>query len=319
MNELINEKYKPKNLDEFYLNNNKKKLIKFFLLNNDVKFLIVGNNCCGKTTFSNILINEYFEFNNEIKKNNLLYISSLKDNGINYFRNEIKIFCQSNNLSLKKKLIIIDDLENINDQCQYILLGLINKYKNKLNVIITVNNYQKILDGFLSHLNIINIEYPDYNYLYNFTKNIINNENIKINNDLIEKIIINSNKSIKNILNILEKFIIYDLEINDNNIENFLYFISNNIFKLFTNYCVDNNKKAAIEIMQTIYNSGYSLIDIYELYSNYIKNTSHFNNNIKFIIIEILTNFIINYHDVNENIIQIYFFVNQIIIKLKNN
>lgn len=316
MNELIIEKYKPKNIDEFFLDEKKKKLIKFFLLRNDLKLLIIGNICSGKTIFSNILINEYFDFNHDLKKNNLLYISSLKDNGINYFRNEIKIFCQSNNLSKKKKLIVIDDLENINEQCQYILLGLINKFKYKLNIIITVNNYQKILDGFLSHVNIINLEYPDYEYLNNFTKKIIKNERINIDNNLVEKIIINSNKSIKNILNILEKFIIYDSEVNSLNIDDFLYYINNSVFYLFTVNCIQKNKDNAIKILISIYENGYSLIDIYDLYSNYIKNTTDFDESYKFKIIEIIINFIINYHDINENIIQLYFFVNKLILNL---
>ena len=240
-----------------------------------------------------------------------MYISSLKDNGINFFRNEIKIFCQSNELSLKKKLIVIDDLENINDQCQYILLSLINNFKNKINLIISVNNYQKILDGFLSHLFIINLQYPDYEYLFNFTQKIIKNENININLELIDKIIINSNNSIKNILNILEKFILFDDEINEYNLDNFLYFISNNIFFEFTQNCLNNEKEEAIEKLTKIYNSGYSLIDIYDLYSIYIKSTNDFDNKIKFTIIDLLISFIIKYHDINENIIDLYFFVNK--------
>ena len=318
MNQLISEKYKPIKIDDFYLNSNKKNLIKYFLKSQNIKFLVIGNTCSGKTSFLNLLVNEYFDFDNVIKKKNLLYISSLKDNGINFFRNEIKIFCQSNELSLKKKLIVIDDLENINDQCQYILLSLINNFKNKINLIISVNNYQKILDGFLSHLFIINLQYPDYEYLFNFTQKIIKNENININLELIDKIIINSNNSIKNILNILEKFILFDDEINEYNLDNFLYFISNNIFFEFTQNCLNNEKEEAIEKLTKIYNSGYSLIDIYDLYSIYIKSTNDFDNKIKFTIIDLLISFIIKYHDINENIIDLYFFVNKMTNKFNN-
>ena len=124
MNNLIIEKYKPKKIDDYYLDNNNKKFIKFLINTNNCKLLILGNECSGKTTLLNILINEYFNFDNNLIKNNLLYINSLKDNGINYFRNDIKIFCQSNNIINKKKLIVIDDIDNINDQCQYLFLGL---------------------------------------------------------------------------------------------------------------------------------------------------------------------------------------------------
>ena len=314
MNDLISEKYKPKFLDDYCINNKTKNLIKYFLNTNNLKLLIIGNMCSGKTIFTNILINEYFyNIDNNIINDNLLYISSLKDNGINYFRNEIKIFCQSTNILNKKKLIIVDDIECINDQCQYILLGLINKYKNKVNIILTVNNYQKILDGFLSHLTIINLEYPNYKYLYEFTKNIINKECININDNLLNKIILNSNNSIKNIFNILEKFILYNDIINNDNINNFLYFINDNIFYEFTLNCINNNKKNAIKILTEIYYDGYSIIDIYDYYSNYIKNTNNFNENIKFEIINILIKYIINYNNTNEDIIELYFFINTLI------
>lgn len=314
MNELISEKYKPRFLHDYCINNKTKNLIKYFLSTNNLKLLIIGNMCSGKTIFTNILINEYFHnIDSNIINDNLLYISSLKDNGINYFRNEIKIFCQSNNIFTKKKLIIVDDIECINDQCQYILLGLINKYKNKVNIILTVNNYQKILDSFLSHLIIINLEYPDYEYLYQFTKNIIYNEKININNNLIDKIILNSNNSIKNIFNILEKLILYDNIINNSNINNFLYFINDNIFYNFTLDCINKNIKDAINKLKKIYYDGYSIIDIYDYYSNYIKNTNDFNENIKFEIINILIKYIINYHNTNEDIIELYFFTTTLI------
>lgn len=197
-------------------------------------------------------------------------------------------------------------------------MSLLNNFKNKINIIISANNYQKILDGFLSHLYIINLEYPDHNFLLEYTNNIIKQENINIDSSLINKIIINSNYSIKNIVNILEKFILYEEKITNDNIDNFLYFISDNIFYSFTKFCIENNKKMAIIQLTNIYNSGYSLIDIYELYSNYIKNTNDFDNNIKFKIIEVLISFIIKYYDINENIIDLYFFINSLIISFNN-
>ena len=163
---------------------------------------------------------------------------------------------------------------------------------------------------------IINLEYPNYEYLYEFTKNIIYKENININNELIDKIILNSNNSIKNIFNILEKFILYNNIINNTNINNFLYFINDNIFYEFTLDCINKNIKSAINKLKKIYYDGYSIIDIYDYYSNYIKNTNDFNENIKFEIINILIKYIINYHNTNEDIIELYFFINTLINKL---
>ena len=319
MNNLIIDKYKPKNLSDYYLDDNIKDLIRFFITSDNFNLLILGNICSGKTTFLNILINEYFNFNSELIKNNLLYINSLKDNGINYFRNDIKIFCQSNNIISKKKLIVIDDIDNINDQCQYLFLGLINKYKNKINFVITVNNHQKILDGFLSHLNIIKLYSPNEDYMYNFTKKILINEKININLNLINKIIKNSNNSIKNIVSIIEKFLLYNLPIDQHNIDFFLYHVNDNIFCDFTNYCIKGKFLEAIDIIRKIYDNGYSIIDIYEFYSNYIRSSNNFSDDIKFNIINILIEYIINYHNINENVLELYFFVNKIINSLNKN
>ena len=68
MNQLISEKYKPIKIDDFYLNSNKKNLIKYFLKSQNIKFLVIGNTCSGKTSFLNLLVNEYFDFDNVIKK-----------------------------------------------------------------------------------------------------------------------------------------------------------------------------------------------------------------------------------------------------------
>ena len=52
----------------------------------------------------------YYANINDNINDNILCINLLNDSGINYYRNEIKTFCQINNKN-KLKTIVIDDLD----------------------------------------------------------------------------------------------------------------------------------------------------------------------------------------------------------------
>ena len=62
---------------------------------------MIGNNGSGKTSLIEATIREYYNLN-DIPKQNVLVINNLKDQGIQYYRNEVKIFSQTrSNIPLK--------------------------------------------------------------------------------------------------------------------------------------------------------------------------------------------------------------------------
>ena len=71
----------------------------------------------GKSTLINVLMHEYY---GDINYNdNVLEINSLKEQGIQYYRNDVKTFCQTrSSIPGKKKIVILDDIDNINEQIQ---------------------------------------------------------------------------------------------------------------------------------------------------------------------------------------------------------
>ena len=65
-----------------------------------------------------------------------MFINNLKEQGIQYFRNEMKTFCQSHSsIHGKKKLVIIDDIDTINEQSQQVFRNYIDKYKHNIHFI----------------------------------------------------------------------------------------------------------------------------------------------------------------------------------------
>ena len=88
-----------------------------------LNILLVGNNGSGKT-FLYATIREYYNMK-EIPSNNVLLINNLKEQGISYYRSEVKTFCQTPSIvPNKKKFIILDDIDFINEQSQQVFRKL---------------------------------------------------------------------------------------------------------------------------------------------------------------------------------------------------
>ena len=111
-NTLFVNKYQPKKLVDFELSPTILNTLHTFLFADMLSLLLVGDFGTGKTSLLNAMVNEYYNGYSptEIKKNTL-YINNLKDQGINYYRTDVKTFCQTAcTIKKKKKIIILDDI-----------------------------------------------------------------------------------------------------------------------------------------------------------------------------------------------------------------
>ena len=161
------DNYKPKILEDINLSDETIHLINTYLNNNKLIFLIYGEIGCGKTSLIKIILHLYYKCNNY--DNNIIYINLLKDQVINYFRNEIKNFCQMYNSkkSYPKNTIIIDDFHYLNEINQKILINYINKYTN-INFILSCSDLDKITFNTTYILELIKIQNIDDSYLEKF-------------------------------------------------------------------------------------------------------------------------------------------------------
>ena len=99
-------KYRPYFICDFYLEPSHTTVLKTLQELNDLNILIVGNPCSGKTSIVNAIIREYYGMNETavFPEYNIAFINNLKEQGIQYFRTEMKTFCQSSsNIPNKKK------------------------------------------------------------------------------------------------------------------------------------------------------------------------------------------------------------------------
>ena len=313
MNSTFFDNYKPNNLSDINLINETIEIINIYLKNNKMLFLIHGPSLSGKTSLINILLKEYYNSSNY--NDNILYINLLKEQGINYFRNEIKNFCQIHNSSnIKQKSIIIDDFDSLNELNQKILINYINKYNN-INFVLSCSDLNKIVPSTMYLLEMIKIENVDNVFLEKILNKIIKKTNIVLEENIKKKLLNDYNKNIPFFINkVLEINIIF---INSNYIINNYKFLDNNILININNYlnlCKNNQVKEANNIILELHNIGLSVIDILDNIIYYVKNINkNLNQEYRFKIIKLITNYINVFNNLHEDKIELLFLTNNII------
>ncbi len=304
-------KYLPTEFSELNLNTQNLKIIESYLKNNKLFFLIYGDQLSGKTTLINILLDKYYSNSKEEKNKNVLYFNILKDQGINYFRNDLKHFCQiNNNISNKKikKTIIFDDMEILSHQCQIIISTLINNYSN-INFILSCNDLNKVNISLINILEKINLNPVTNEYLLKIYNKISNKININLKYNEVEFLINASNFSISKMINHINKLIILNDYIIDEEVTNILI----KDFDFYINLCINKEYKNAIEFILKIYSNGFSVIDILDDFFIYIKIHSNLNDEKKFLILKYISHYINIFNNIHEDEIELVFLTNNII------
>ena len=242
-----------------------------------------------------------------------LEINSLKEQGIQYYRTEVKTFCQTRcSIPNKKKIVILDDIDNINEQSQQVFRNCIDKYQNNVHFISSCSNIQKVIDSLQSRNIIIKLKQLTYPQISNILEKIKIKENISIDTDAQEFIISVCNGSIRILLNYLEKFKILDQPITYELANNICTNISFVIFNNYTNYIINNELTKAIDTLYNLFDKGYSVMDIYDNYLLFIKSTTLINETQKYEIIKLLCKYITIFHNIHEDEIELALFTNNL-------
>jgi len=308
-------KYQPTLLNEYEMNENIKLLLQSLLDADCISTLFVGDSGSGKSSLINTIINEYYGKGNIMNNENILYINNLKEQGICYYRSELKTFCQTpSSIKNRKKLLVVDDIDFINEQSQQVFRNYMDKYSYNVHFIGSCINTQKVIDNLQSRLLIINIPNLDKLQLINIINNICNKEEINISDEVIDFIIGISNKSVRVIINYLEKFKLLNQPITVDIANNLCTNISFIELDKYTNLCKnENNLKDSIKVMYNLINRGYSVMDILDNYFIYIKTSSIVTEKEKYEIIPHICKYISIFNNIHEDEIELYHFTNNLI------
>jgi DNA polymerase III delta prime subunit len=311
---LFVNKYQPLYFNDYGKDHEIIKILKALVTMESLNILLIGAIASGKTSLLNTLIREYYhDYSPKDYEENVLYINSLKEQGINYYRTDVKTFCQTcSNIKNKKKIVVLDDIDLINEQSQQVFRNCIDKYSHNVHFISSCSNIQKVIESIQSRLTIIKIIPLKRENLYEIINKIKTNENIVIDKEAEDFIINISNNTVKILINYMEKFKL----LNENITLKLAVSLCSNIsFFLFEEYTllIKNSKlKEAIDLIYEIYDKGYSVMDILDNYFLFIKNTNILNEDQKYNIVPFICKYISIFHNIHEDEIELALFTNNL-------
>jgi DNA polymerase III delta prime subunit len=318
-------KYKPVYIEDFHFKPDFLSVLNTLFEMDDINILFIGSPNSGKTSLLYAIIRKYYGLSktSSLPENNIMFINNLKEQGINYFRTEMKTFCQSHSTIYgKKKMIIIDDMDTISEQCQQVFRNYFDKYRHNVNFVSVCTNIQKIIESIQSRYHIMKIPKLTVSNIKTIMNNIIEKENIKIDKDSKEYLIQTSENSIRNIINNLEKIFIIKSNDDDTSIDidletckKLCSTISYNQFEEYINALCENENfdiKKPIKIIYSIHNYGYSVIDILDTFFSFVKYTDLLTETQKYKIITVICKYTTIFHNIHEDAIELALFTNEI-------
>ena len=309
-------KYKPYHVDEFRFDESLRGAIKTMIDLDYLNILFIGGPSTGKTTLLYALIRDYYGLNkvDRLPENNILFINNLKEQGIQYFRNEMKTFCQSrSSIHGKKKLVIIDDIDIINEQSQQVFRNYIDKYKNNIHIISVCTNIQKVIESIQSRTHLFKLPMCEDEEIKKIMESIIEKEKITINEESKEYLISVCGSSIRLIITYLEKLHILSEDVDIELCKSICSNISNYKYEEYINCLKKNDLVGGIKILYDIYDYGYSVIDILDYFFTFVKQTTTLSEDEKYKIIPLLCKYITIFHNVHEDCIELSLFTNKIL------
>ena len=316
---LFIDKFQPIYFKDFEIDNKIIDILKTLINMDNLNILFIGDMASGKTSLLNAIIKEYYIGHNQKQyEENVLYINSLKEQGINYYRSDVKTFCQTcSSIKNKKKIVVLDDIDIINEQSQQVFRNCIDKFSHNVHFISSCSNTQKVIESLQSRFIIIKINPLKRENLHKILFKIKNIENIEIDEAAEEFILDISNSAAKILLNYMEKFKLLNKKIT---YELAVQLCTNISFLTFEEYntLLKNNKlDEAIKLIYQIYDKGYSVMDILDSYFLFIKSTKNITEDQKYNIIPFICKYITIFHNIHEDEIELALFTNNL-IKLFN-
>jgi len=328
-------KYAPQYLRDFlcedtdfgYRDSGAEYVLKTLIDMDDMNVLLVGGFNSGKTTMLYALAREYYHSAvvsgkddgssaSPLTENNVLFINNLKEQGIQFFRNDMKTFCQTHcSVPGKKKVILIDDMDSINKQSQQVFRNYIDKYKQHVCVIASCSNLQKVVESLQSRLHIVRIQPPTKRQIESMMDKIISKEAITIDRGCRDYLLERSNDNICNVINNLEKLAIYGRNgviLSRDVCEKLCSTISFHQFGLYLQTIIRGDLTGAIRIVYSLYDYGYSVIDILEYFFEFVKTTDIIEEDFKYKIVPHICESISIFHNTHENGIELAIFTNKV-------
>jgi DNA polymerase III delta prime subunit len=185
--------------------------------------------------------------------------------------------------------------------------------------VFSCSNAQKIIENVQSRVQIVGLEPPTRGHLEQLYRRIVEeeglNERIDKNSAVAPFVLDLAQGSLREVINILEKIVVYFGTSNDEIITEaqcrdlFLTRIQTS-FQELVGKVRQGGLQEGIELMLQIVSNGYSIVDIFDAFFKFVKATELLSETEKYEVVRTLCRYITIIHTMHEEKIEIVLFVN---------
>lgn len=312
---LFLQKYCPLYFTDYDNYSHEISTIEQLLLVKDINILLWGTHSCGKTTILNSIIREYYRsIDSSVYEHNILRINNISEQGIKYYRSSVKQFCQIRSTILhRKKIIVMDDIDFINDQCQHVLRSLMDTYSKNVLFIASTNYIENVINNVQTRFTVVKLPVISSTICQHVIQKIKSNEHIEMDEASEQLILEIANNDIRKLIQYLQKFKLMNIFIDYSTALKLCCDINFSIFDEYIQFVCQQDINQSIAIMYQLYDTGYSIIDIFDGFTIYIKQSLQFNEIQKYEIIKLIATTITIFYTLHEDAIELAFFTNKLI------
>ena len=191
----------------------------------------------------------------------ILSINNVSENGINFFRNDVRTFCKSN-ATRKKRLVIIDDIDVVNEQSQQVLRSTMDAFAHITQFIATATSEHRIVDGLVSRFTTINIPRIEDSGMISIMDTILERETTIIDADVRAFVLHTCNRCPRTLLSILDKLCLVGGPMSLEQCKRHCIAVDFTYFERLIDAINDNSPVTALNIADDMCAHGYSPLDI---------------------------------------------------------
>lgn len=293
------EKYRPNNTNGILLDDLLKNKINNILSSGNIKNMIfTGEPGTGKTSTIICMIDQLYNENE--KEYNVLELNASDDRGLNIINNTIIPFCKKKEYNGKLKTIVLDEADSLTLKAQNLLASIIDIYAKNTRFVFICNEYNKIIESIQSNCMIINFPNISKSNIRKKIKEICKKEKINYDKDSLNDLIFVSDNNIRQVINNLECIYYCYNTINTETIYKIIDKPKPFYIKQILKNCFDGKLEKSIDILNELYNKGYSPNDILQTFMKFIlEEDFEFDKDVKMKIYEIIS---LSYIRINDGI-----------------
>ncbi len=208
---------------------------------------------------------------------------------------------------------MLDDIDFINEQSQQVFRNCMDKFNNNVHFIASSGNIQKVIESLQSRFIIIKLNQLQKLSMSKILTKIKMSKNINITPDAENFILDISNNSAKKLINYMEKIKLLNANITFENANQICTDISFLKLEEYSRHIKNKRLPEAVKLIYSIYDNGYSVIDILDNYFTFIKITNIFEENEKYEIISYICKYITIFYNIHEDEIELSLITNNLI------